>query len=258
MNNRHMILTVAVVTVVLLGFAICLTDESEAVDVSSSAALADELNNADGEKTITLTANITDLSTLTTIGNGADVTLDLAGFDISMTGDGRIVIDSGASLTVKDSSSTTVSEQGNVSGIKSEMIEVEGTLNIHVDPDDVGKLDVIKSVAGVPINGFTDNGRSFGNVVAYKARIRNIDCAIVVPERSHYADIIEIICQYHLRRTLSLEDGDRVDVKVNVRSRRTVHGYRFYRRPRGPAPGSAWGVVGGESPPVLTSSRDAS
>ena len=130
-NNRHMILTVAVVTVVLLGFAICLTDESEAVDVSSSAALADELNNADGEKTITLTANITDLSTLTTIGNGADVTLDLAGFDISMTGDGRIVIDSGASLTVKDSSSTTVSEQGNVSGIKSEMIEVEGTLNIQ-------------------------------------------------------------------------------------------------------------------------------
>ena len=92
----------------------------------------------------------------------------------------------------------------------------EGTLNVHVDPDDVGKLDVIRSVAGVPIDGFTDNGRSFGNVIAYKAKIRNIDCAIVVPERSHYSDIIEIICQYHLRRTLSLEEGERVDVKVNV------------------------------------------
>ena len=62
----------------------------------------------------------------------------------------------------------------------------EGTLNIQVDPEDVGKLDVVS------------------------------DCAIVVPERSHYVDTIEIICQYHLRRTLSLEDGDHIDVKVNI------------------------------------------
>lgn len=92
----------------------------------------------------------------------------------------------------------------------------EGTLNIQVDSKDIGKLDVIRSIAGVSINGFSNNGRSFGDVVAYKAKIRNIDCAIVVPERSHYADIIEIICQYHLRRTLSLEDGDHVDVKVEL------------------------------------------
>lgn len=92
----------------------------------------------------------------------------------------------------------------------------EGTLNVQIDPDDIGKLDVIKSIAGTPINGFSDEGRSFGNVIAYKAKIRNIDCAIVVPERSHYSDIIEIICQYHLRRTLSLEDGDPVDVKVKI------------------------------------------
>ncbi len=92
----------------------------------------------------------------------------------------------------------------------------EGTLNVQVDPEDVGKLDVVKSIAGVPIAGFSEGGRSFGDVVAYKAKIRNIDCAIVVPERSHYVDIIEIICQYHLRRTLSLEDGVRVDVKVNL------------------------------------------
>ena len=72
----------------------------------------------------------------------------------------------------------------------------EGTLNIQVDPE--------------------DDGRSFGDVIAYKAKIRNIDCAIVVPERSHYVDTIEIICQYHLRRTLSLEDGDHIDVKVNI------------------------------------------
>ncbi len=109
-------------------------------------------------------------------------------------------------------------------GYKTQFVEklgftpFEGTLNVRVDSDDVGKLDVIRGEAGILISGFTDNGRSFGNVIAYKARIHNIDCAIVVPERSHYVDIIEIICQYHLRRTLSLEDGTQVDVKINLRS----------------------------------------
>lgn len=92
----------------------------------------------------------------------------------------------------------------------------EGTLNVQVDPEDIGKLDVIRNRSGIHIAGFSDEGRSFGNVIAYKAKIRNIDCAIVVPERSHYADVIEIICQYHLRRTLSLEDGARLDVKVSI------------------------------------------
>lgn len=92
----------------------------------------------------------------------------------------------------------------------------EGTLNILVDAEDVGKLDVIRSIAGHLISGFQCDGRSFGDVIAYKAKIRNIDCAIVVPERSHYVDTIEIICQYHLRRTLSLNDGDHLEVKVNL------------------------------------------
>jgi riboflavin kinase len=92
----------------------------------------------------------------------------------------------------------------------------EGTLNIQVSAEDSGKLDIIKNTAGQLISGFTCDGRSFGNVVAYKAKIHNIDCAIVVPDRSHYTSTLEIICQYHLRRTLSLSDGDRVDIKVNL------------------------------------------
>ena len=91
-----------------------------------------------------------------------------------------------------------------------------GTLNVCVDKEDVGKLDVIRGTAGIYINGFTDEGRSFGAVIAYKAKIKNIDCAVVVPERTHYVDVIEIICQYHLRRTLSIGTGDRVDVRVSL------------------------------------------
>jgi len=92
----------------------------------------------------------------------------------------------------------------------------EGTLNIEIDKDDLNKLDLIRNSEGHEISGFTNEGRSFGKVIAYKAKIRNIDCAIVVPERSHYSNIIEIVCQYHLRRTLSISDGDKVEIKVEI------------------------------------------
>ncbi len=92
----------------------------------------------------------------------------------------------------------------------------EGTLNIIVDREDAGKLDLIRSAPGETIYGFTQEGRTFGRAIAHKAKIRNIDCAIVMPDRSHYENVIEIVCQYHLRRTLSIGNGDRVEIKVKV------------------------------------------
>ena len=91
-----------------------------------------------------------------------------------------------------------------------------GTLNVAIDKDDVGKLDIVKNTAGILIEGFTDDKRTFGDVIAYRAKIRNTDCAIVIPARSQYVDVIEIICKYHLRRTLSLSTGDRLDVHVEL------------------------------------------
>lgn len=92
----------------------------------------------------------------------------------------------------------------------------EGTLNITLAPEDVGKLEVIRSSKGHLINGFSSDDRTFGNVIAYKAKIKNIDCAIVIPERSHYRETLEIISHYHLRRSLSLADGDKIEVKVEL------------------------------------------
>ena len=60
----------------------------------------------------------------------------------------------------------------------------EGTFNLDIVPEDVGKLDVIRKSKGIMINGFVSEGRTFGNVIAYKAKIKNLECAIVVPERS--------------------------------------------------------------------------
>lgn len=95
-------------------------------------------------------------------------------------------------------------------------VPFEGTFNVNIIPEDVGKIDVIRKSKGLLIKGFVSEGRTFGNVIAYKARIKNLDCAIVVPERSHYRETLEIICKYHIRRTLSLDDGDRVEILVDL------------------------------------------
>lgn len=92
----------------------------------------------------------------------------------------------------------------------------EGTLNIMVDREDISKLDVIRSAPGEIIQGFTQEGRTFGRAIAHKARIKSVDCAIIMPDRSHYENVIEIVCQYHLRRTLSIGNGDRIEIKVKV------------------------------------------
>lgn len=92
----------------------------------------------------------------------------------------------------------------------------EGTLNVLVDQEDVPKLGILRGAGSHRVNGFVRDGRTFGNVIAHRAKIRNVECAIVMPERSHYSNVIEIICQFHLRRTLSLEDGDRIEVKIEA------------------------------------------
>jgi riboflavin kinase len=111
-----------------------------------------------------------------------------------------------------------ICQEGYIKQFESKLgfVPFQGTFNVRIYPEEIGKLDIIRSTAGILIDGFSNEGRSFGNVIAYKARIHNINCAIIVPERSHYVDILEIIAPCSMRRTLSLSDGDRVDVKVNL------------------------------------------
>jgi riboflavin kinase len=92
----------------------------------------------------------------------------------------------------------------------------EGTLNVRVHPTDVHKLALLRGAKGIRIQGFERNGRTFGDVVCHLASVQNIECAVVVPKRSHYEDMIEIICKFHLRRTLGLKDGDLVEVRINI------------------------------------------
>lgn len=92
----------------------------------------------------------------------------------------------------------------------------EGTLNLRVIPADLYKLDILRRSPGIRIRGFERSGRTFGDVLCHLATLQNIECAVVVPSRSHYEDVIEVLCKYHLRRTLGLKDGDQVDIRISI------------------------------------------
>ncbi|NLI73269.1 MAG: DUF120 domain-containing protein [Euryarchaeota archaeon] len=92
----------------------------------------------------------------------------------------------------------------------------EGTLNLKIVSSDLPKMEMLRRIDGIAIDGFHRNGRTFGEVRAYPASMHNIDCAVILPSRSHYSEVMEILCKYSLRRTLGLNDGDMVEVRIDT------------------------------------------
>ncbi|WP_457743038.1 DUF120 domain-containing protein [Thermococcus sp.] len=89
-----------------------------------------------------------------------------------------------------------------------------GTLNVRIlFPKTV--FDALCNVRPVLIPGFTKEGRTFGDVKAYRVRIDGVEGAIVIPSRTiHPPKIAEIIAPVKLREKLKLKDGDRIRVEV--------------------------------------------
>jgi riboflavin kinase len=89
-----------------------------------------------------------------------------------------------------------------------------GTLNLRVlFPKTV--FDALCNARPIVIPGFTREGRTFGDVKAYRVRIDGIEGAIVIPSRTvHPPKIAEVVAPVNLRERLGLRDGDRVRVEV--------------------------------------------
>jgi riboflavin kinase, archaea type len=81
-----------------------------------------------------------------------------------------------------------------------------GTLNVLLEAPFPAGQHAIK------IEGFQEEGRSFGECKCYRIRLNGIEAVVVRPERSCYpAELIEVIAPVKLR-ALGLEDGDPVEV----------------------------------------------
>lgn len=91
-----------------------------------------------------------------------------------------------------------------------------GTLNLKLEGRQAAKLEILRKAEGIPIEGFTDKGRTFGGASCFPASAGNVDCVAIVPVRSHYQDVLELIAPVQLRKELGLRDGDLVEVVVHL------------------------------------------
>lgn len=85
-----------------------------------------------------------------------------------------------------------------------------GTLNVKIRKEEINPF--LNSLVPIKINGFKTKERTFGEIICYKIKFRNIQIAIVVPERTRYEDILEIIAPFNLRNKLNLKTGDKITI----------------------------------------------
>ncbi len=93
-----------------------------------------------------------------------------------------------------------------------------GTLNLKLaTAEDIRARRSLQDLAGIDIEGFSHQGRTFGSVKCFAASIEEVNGAVVIPARTHHGfDTIEAIAPEKIREIVGLRDGDTVTVKVFV------------------------------------------
>ena len=92
----------------------------------------------------------------------------------------------------------------------------EGTLNLKVSGADLSKLMLLVGEKGIPIDGFEAAGRTFGGAKVFRAKAKGVECAVILPIRTHHTDILEVISKELLRTRLGIADGDTVALDVEL------------------------------------------
>jgi riboflavin kinase len=93
---------------------------------------------------------------------------------------------------------------------KTGFVVYPGTLNLKVRKEEINPF--LNSLNPIKIDGFKTRERTFGAITCYKIKLRDIDAAIVVPERNRYENILEIIAPVNLRNKLNLKTGDKITI----------------------------------------------
>jgi len=107
-------------------------------------------------------------------------------------------------------------QSGYVNQFKTKLgfVPFPGTLNVKIDYIERNKIRLLKNYGGIVIDEFTTKNRTFGSVLCFRAKINDTKCAIVLPRRSHYSNVLEIISQFNLRNKFHLVDGNVVEIAI--------------------------------------------
>jgi len=92
----------------------------------------------------------------------------------------------------------------------------EGTLNLKVGGPDLAKLRILEENPGIEISGFEAAGRTFGGAKCFLASMGHVDCAVIMPIRTHHTDVLEVISKHYLRSAVGLKDGDVAELTVTL------------------------------------------
>jgi len=101
----------------------------------------------------------------------------------------------------------------------------DGTFNLRVEEEDMPKLEAVHAANGMLVEGFEEKNRTFGRAWLFEAELVNpknkksIDkCAVIVPKRTHYRKVIELISPEYLRGFFKSKDNQEyiVNVKLNA------------------------------------------
>ncbi len=86
-----------------------------------------------------------------------------------------------------------------------------GTLNLEAIKS---RIDSLKKRTPIKIKGFKKDNKTFGGADCYRAKIKNINGAIIIPHLTKHKDVIEFIAPIHLKSKLKLKDGDKIKVEL--------------------------------------------
>lgn len=95
-------------------------------------------------------------------------------------------------------------------------IPYPGTLNIDLDEGEASKLQILDASPGILISGFQSGERTFGDVKCFKAKIKDIECAAIIPKRTHHRRTIEVVAEESLRRLMDIKDGNIVELVIEI------------------------------------------
>lgn len=86
-----------------------------------------------------------------------------------------------------------------------------GTLNLTIDEKQTALLNDLTSVR---IEGFKKDDMSYGGINCYKAKIKDIDGYVIIPDLTEHKNTIEFIAPVNLKSELNIKDGDKIKIEL--------------------------------------------
>ncbi|KAA0014813.1 hypothetical protein B6U81_02015 [Thermoplasmatales archaeon ex4484_30] len=82
-----------------------------------------------------------------------------------------------------------------------------GTLNVKIEKESINDL---KRIDAIMLDGFIKDDIVFGSVKCFPIKLSDTKGVLLLPEKSRYKDVAEIVAKENLRENLNLKDGDEI------------------------------------------------